>query len=65
MPRSTALPHLRTRRENNEIRIRNLGNLYCPDAIVMKLDVGIYEIQIALAVPRSRAIRSGSSGYAL
>ena len=50
MPLTTALPHLRTRRGNNEIRIRNLGNLYCLDTMVMKLDVGIYEIQISLTL---------------
>ena len=50
MPRTAALPHLHTRRENNEIRIRNLGNLYCPDAMVMKLDIGIYEIQTSLTL---------------
>ena len=50
MPRSAALPHLRTRRENNEIRIRNLGNLYCPDAMVMNSDVEIYEIQTGLTL---------------
>ena len=50
MPRTAALPHLRTRRGNNEIRIRNLGNLYCPDAMVMKLDIGIYEIQTSLTL---------------
>ena len=50
MPQSAALPRLHTRRGNNEIRIRNLGNLYCPDAIVMKLDIGIYEIQTSLTL---------------
>ena len=50
MPLTAALPRLRTRRENNEIRIRNLGNLYCPDAMVMKLDIGIYEIQTSLTL---------------
>ena len=50
MPRSAALPRLRTRRGNNEIRDSNLGNLYCLDAIVMKLDVGIYEIQTSLTL---------------
>ena len=50
MPRSTALPHLRTRRGNNVIRDNNLGNLYRPDAIVMKLDIGIYEIQTSLTL---------------
>ena len=50
MPRTAALPRLHTRRGNNEIRIHNLGNLYCPDAIVMKLDIGIYEIQTSLTL---------------
>ena len=50
MPLTAALPHLHTRRGNNEIRIRNLGNLYCPDAMVMKLDIGIYEIQTSLTL---------------
>ena len=50
MPRTAALPRLRTRRGNNEIWIRNLGNLYCPDAMVMKLDIGIYEIQTSLTL---------------
>ena len=50
MPRSAALPRLRTRRGNNEIRSRNLGNLYCPDAMVMNSDVEIYEIQTSLTL---------------
>ena len=50
MPQTTVLSRLRTRRGNNEIRIRNLGNLYCPDAMVMKLDIGIYEIQTSLTL---------------
>ena len=50
MPQSVALPRLHTRRGNNEIRIRNLGNLYRPDAMVMKLDIGIYEIQTSLTL---------------
>ena len=50
MPQTTVLSHLHTRRENNEIRIRNLGNLYCPDAMVMNSDVEIYEIQTSLTL---------------
>ena len=50
MPRTAALPRLRTRRGNNEIRIRNLGNLYCPDAMVINSDVEIYEIQASLTL---------------
>ena len=50
MPQTTVLPHLHTRRENNEIRSRNLGNLYCPDAMVMNSDVEIYEIQTSLTL---------------
>ena len=50
MPRTAALPRLHTRRENNEIRSRNLGNLYCPDAMVMNSDVEIYEIQTSLTL---------------
>ena len=50
MPRSVALPRLHTRRGNNEIRSRNLGNLYCPDAMVMNSDVEIYEIQASLTL---------------
>ena len=50
MPQTTVLSRLRTRRGNNEIRSRNLGNLYCLDAMVMKLDIGIYEIQTSLTL---------------
>ena len=50
MPLTAALPHLHTRHGNNEIRIRNLGNLYCPDAMVMNSDVEIYEIQTSLTL---------------
>ena len=50
MPLTAALTRLHTRRGDNEIRIRNLGNLYCLDAMVMKLDVGIYEIQTSLTL---------------
>ena len=50
MPRTAALPHLHTQRGNNEIRIRDLGNLYCPDAMVMNSDVEIYKIQTSLTL---------------
>ena len=50
MPQTTVLSRLHTRRGNNEIRSRNLGNLYCPDAMVMNSDVEIYEIQTSLTL---------------
>ena len=41
MPQSVALPHLRTRRGNNEIRNSNLGNPYSPHTIVPLQGVSI------------------------
>ena len=68
MPRSAALPRLRTRRGNNVIRDNKLRNPYYPDAIVLSqivsisycaiLDVFSYKCEKILS-PAAKFVQSG------